>query len=369
MEGREARACALLTERTRSLALPGTACPSWVMLNAGGAGYYRSGYTPEQLMRLGALPPGTLSTLERLTFLGDVEAGVDRGDVSLADAWRLVPATAKDPDRLILQRGAGLVSQRVERLPEDVRPLYRAWLRELYGAPARRLGWTPRADESEDTKALRQTLLAKAAFVGEDPELVAEAKRIARAWLADRKSVSPETVQLALELAARDGDGPLYDTMLTQAREAQEPTQRESLLGLLGAFEDPTLIDRTLVLAADDALDARDMLTVLRALLVNPVARPQAWALYRDHFERLNARMRTDDAMGTLRLLSSMCSEAWGEEAEAVLGPKVQRLDGGARMLQRTLEGNRLCARAERQQQPGVVAFLKAHAKGTPAKR
>ena len=88
------RACTLLSSTTGELELPVQGCPSWLLLNAGGTGYYRVSYSREQLAQLLSAPPGTLSTSERLALLADVKAAVDRGDVPLGEAMKLVPTTA-----------------------------------------------------------------------------------------------------------------------------------------------------------------------------------------------------------------------------------------------------------------------------------
>jgi cytosol alanyl aminopeptidase len=46
-------------------------CPTWIYLNSGGSGYYRSDYSPEQL---NALDPTNLTAAERLTLIYDLRA-------------------------------------------------------------------------------------------------------------------------------------------------------------------------------------------------------------------------------------------------------------------------------------------------------
>ncbi|MGZ3461304.1 MAG: M1 family metallopeptidase, partial [Archangium sp.] len=156
-QGKDAtRACTLLSSAAGEMELPVQGCPSWLLLNAGGTGYYRVGYSREQLAQLLSAPPGTLTTPERLALLADVKAAVERGDVPLGEALKLVPATASDPHRLILQRGSELLSSlHLEHLPAADQQRYRAWLRDLYGPRARALGWTPRPGESDEVKQTR----------------------------------------------------------------------------------------------------------------------------------------------------------------------------------------------------------------------
>jgi aminopeptidase N len=360
-----ARACTLLTGATGELELPTQGCPSWLLLNAGGSGYYRGGYSREQLSGLLSTPPGTLTTAERLAFLGDVSAAVERGDVPLGEALKLVPATASDSHRLILQAGAQLLfSVRAERLPEAERPRYRAWLRELYGPRARALGWTPRPGEGDDVKKLRSMLLGLAAIGGQDPVLSQEAGRLARAWLADRESVSPEVAWSALRVAARDGDRTLFDTVLAQARASQDRNERTRLLASLGAFRDPTLKKEALALVLGDAFDVRDTQALFGTAFFSE-SRDLAWDFYQRNFDTLAGKLRSDELGGLIGMVGNLCDEQQRAEAEALLTPRVANIEGGPRALARALESIRLCVESERRHQPSVVEFLRTRGKAS----
>jgi aminopeptidase N len=365
-KGKDAtRTCTLLSSTTGELELPFQGCPSWLLLNAGGTGYYRVSYSREQLAQLLSAPPGTLSTSERLALLADVKAAVDRGDVPLGEAMKLVPSTAADPHRLILQRGVQLLSDiKVERLPEADRPRYRAWLREVYAPRARAVGWTPRPGEGDDVKQLRSMLLGMAAIGGEDPALVQEGSRLARAWLADRKAVHPEVAWSALRIASRHGDKALFATVLAQARAAKDRNERTRLLSQLGSFRDPALVKEALALVADSEFDVRETMNILYAAFFTPDSRAQAWDFYRSQFDALSSRMRSDELNGLVEMVGDLCDEQRRAEAEAFLKPRVEKLEGGPRSLARALESIQLCIESERRNQPGVREFLRTRGKG-----
>ena len=363
-----ARTCTVLAAATAELELPGPGCPSWVLLNAGGTGYYRAGYSREQLSRLTALPSGALSTSERLTLLEDARAAVNRGDLPLSETLKLVPPTAADPERLIVQSGAMLLSNiSVDRLPQAERELYRAWMRELYTPRARALGWLPKAGEGDEVKQLRTMVLSRAALAGEEPALRKEGDRLARAWLADRKAVPEDVVWLALRIAARDGDRALFDTLLAQARATKDPNERTRLLGALGVFRDPALVKEALALVLGTEFDPRDTSNILASALFTPSVRDQSWAFYQEHFDTLLGRMRSDEQGWAIEMLGGFCDARLLTETEALLRPRVGRIEGGPRALERTLESIRLCIESERRQQPGVLEFLRT--RGKPARR
>jgi aminopeptidase N len=361
------RVCSLLTEATGELELPMRDCPTWVLLNAGGTGYYRAGYTREQLARVLAAPPRTLMVEERLALLADVEAAVRRGDLPLGEALRLVPTTAVDEDRTLVQRGARLLQLvNEEGLPEADRARFRKWVGEVYGPRARALGWEPGPGDSDEVKQARTRLLELATTRGEDPALVREAGRLARAWLADRKAVHPEAVPGVLAVAARHGDRALFDTLLARAREAEDRNERIRMLTALSSFREPALVREALALVAGSEFDLRETRLLLIGAFNMPETREQAWAFYREHFDALAGRLRSDELGGLIGLVGNLCDERRLAEVEAFLGPRVSRLENAPRALARARESIRLCAESDRLHQQGVRSFLRAPP-GVPA--
>jgi aminopeptidase N len=364
--GKDAQAaphCTLLTAATGELELPMKGCPSWLVLNADGAGYYRVGYSREQLAQLLSAPRERLKTEEWLAFLADVKAAVDRGDLPLGEAMKVVPSVTASGNHLLVQRGVQLLaSVQLEQLSEADRQLYRTWIRELYGPRARELGWTPKPGENDSTKQLRGMLVGRVAAAG-DPALSREADQLARAWLADRKAVNPESVWGAMYVAARNGDRALFDTLLAQARATQDRNERTRLLGVLGAFKDQALVKEALALLASDEFDLRDTQYILFGALYSMDSRAQAWDFYQQHFDRFAAKLRSDEINEIIDVAGGLCDEKRLAEAEALLSPRVAKIEGGPRSLARALESIRLCIEAERRNAPSVREFLRTRGK------
>lgn len=362
------RVCRVLDGASGELTLPGRSCPAWVLLNAGGSGYYVSGYTPAQLRAL--LKARSLAPAERLALLSDVEAGVERGDLAVGDALALVPATAQDPSRLVLERGAALLGlARADLLPEPDRARMRAWLRKLYGPRARALGWSPRPGEPDDARQLRVTLLNLAADGGEDPALVREAQRVARASLRDRTTVSADVAPLALTVAARAGDAALFDAVFAAARATKDRTERGRLVAALGAFREPGLAARARALVLGSELDRRETAGILHAQLSDARTRGAAWAWLLEHFGTLARGMRSDEAGGLLARVGVLCDAGALAQAEARLGPQAERVEDGPRRLRRALEQVRVCATQREALAPQAQQFLRALGAPAPSVR
>ncbi|MCY1042876.1 M1 family metallopeptidase [Corallococcus sp. bb12-1] len=355
-----ARVCSMLKGPTMEVALPTEQCPAWVLLNAGGTGYYRGGYTREQLTKLLATPVSAFTTGEQAALWADVDAAVGRGDLPLGEALKAVPATARSPERLVVQSGASLLWQvRMDRLSVEERKRFRAWVASLYGPHARALGWVSRAGDDDAVKQTRSLFLHLAGGLGDDPALVKEAAPLVRAWLADRESVDPEALSSALPRAAAHGDADLFDALLAAAKKEQDRNERVRLLTALSYFRKPELTRRALALVVGSDFDTRDALGILKMSLNMPETQPLAWEFYRARFDVLAQRLRSDEQGGLINQVGNLCEETQLAEAETFLTPRVKRVEGGPRALARAVESIRLCIESAKLQQQSVRDFLR----------
>jgi alanyl aminopeptidase len=357
----EGRACTLLTEASAEIALGSEArCPEWVLLNEGGAGYYRAAYGADAIkVLLGRAP--RISTLERLAVIRDVVAFAEGGRLPAADALALVPGLAKDPSPHVLRSAVRLAGGvRDSLIAEDLRPNYARFVRAMFGAKARAVGLTPRPGEDEQTRLLRPALLQLVANRGEDTALLAEARRITDRWLADAGSIDSDSADLAVSIAARRGDRALFDRLLAEARKAKEQKRRNVLLDGLASFRDPALRREALALIVSQDFDIRD--TVWMMFPREERSTDVSVAFVKERFDALVARM-PGELHGVLpRVGGNLCGEASRADLAAFFTKeRVGRLTGGPRALAQTLEGISLCGAQREAQSASVAAFLKRY--------
>ena len=145
--------CALLDGREGTIELgTGSKCPDWVLLNDGGASYYRSLYNGDWAGRLfsdaaafglrssagkaGFLKKAgkQLSAPERLSVVSDLAALAKAGKIPYADALALVPQLAADPSRQVVEAAANLTQSLSDGqlFPEKLRPRYAAFVRKVF---------------------------------------------------------------------------------------------------------------------------------------------------------------------------------------------------------------------------------------------
>jgi alanyl aminopeptidase len=357
----EARACTLLTGKTGELVLTGaTACPDWVVPNADARGYYQAKLEGDLLTRLtrgGARP---LSLTERMGLLGDAQALMASNELPVDEALGVVTSLLPSDDRDLLTGALGMVgSLRSEFIPEALRPKYAAFVRRTFGDKARALGMQPRPGEDEATRLLRPSVIRVVARLGEEPSLQASARELARQWLEDRRAVSPEMVQVVLQLAAMKGDAALHQRMLAEARKTQDPSERGKLFVALGSFRDPALARATTALLLSEDFSTLEVLMNLsNGMLNEDTTREHFYAYVKEHFDALMARMPHEVGGHLPALGGAFCDAAHRQDVEAFFKERAARYPGGPEILGRTLEGVDLCIAQREALQPGLVRFL-----------
>ena len=352
-----ARVCTLLTQPSGELALPG-ACPARVLANAG-SGYYRVLYAGSLLGKVLADGGKHLTASERVATLSDVSALARSGDVPMATALSLVPAFANDRDRPVVES-----VQRIAAAPRDLlvtdamRPRYRRFVSEVFGARARALGWKAKSGEDEDTQLLRETLVPFVANEGDEPALVADAMRLANAWLKDRGAVDAQMAPAVLDVAARHGDMQLFQSFLAEARKATDRRERTRLLSSLGLFRDPSVVPAALRVTLADEFDARESIVILREVASNRETRPEAWAFLKTNFDQLVSRLPRESPARFPGLASGFSDAEHRADVQAFFKDKAPKYMGGPRYLAQALEQIQLRAAFKSAQQESVSDFL-----------
>ena len=170
----------------------GRACPAFVFANAGGRGYYVPDYREgaRTASRVTARRCRSRSSRACSTICAGLRA---RGRRDAGDRrWRGCATARLSRDWNVLRAALDLAEfsrQHVRRRCD--RPEFAAFAREVFGPRARALGFVPKPGESDDDQLSRRALLR---FVAPyDPELAAQARRLALAWIADRKAVDAGT--------------------------------------------------------------------------------------------------------------------------------------------------------------------------------
>ncbi len=358
------RECTLLTQPAMDWKLPAAkSCPSWVLGNADGTGYYRVLYEGDLLGRVLADRGSRLSPAERVATLGDVEALTSLGKLKEAEALALVPQFADDPVRQVVSSAAGIANGiRNHLVGSELWPNYTRFIDKSFGERARKLGWTAKAGEDADTRLLRKTIVPMEAVWGGDGQLASEGRKLAERWIADRNSVDAEIIGPALTVAARTGDQKFFKQLEDALKTTRDRNQREHILGALGSFRDPAIARAALDLIVTPEVDMREAAALLFGPLSAPETQELPFEFVRKNFDAIVKKIPAEDIFSLGAFLphvgNGFCDEKGREEVQAFFEPKLGRFNGMPRNLANTLENIRLCAAYRAAQQSSVAEFL-----------
>jgi alanyl aminopeptidase len=360
--GTSERACTLLTAANGAAPAPTSACPSWLLGNDGETGYYRARYGGDLLPKLLAVADTELTLPERVGVIRDVGAMAAAGAVPMADALALVPRFAGAPERQTVLATVKIAADvRDHLVPADSRPNYARFVSKTYGARARELGFVARTGESEDTQLLRTRLVPFVAEEGNEPELVAEARRLSLKWLDDHSAIPADMSGRVLEVAASHGDRALFDRFHAAARTEKDRRDIQRLLGALGSFRDPVLLREALGLFLSTEFNAREANGILFATIRVEENQVLLWDFVKENYDAIVARLPREITGLMPYLGGNFCDSAHRADVAAFFQDRAAKLPGGTRTLAQTLETIDLCIASRSTQEPGVREFLKSY--------
>ena len=336
------QACGLMTEETKTLPLQG-GCPSFVFANAGGRGYYVPNYRGDLLAKL-ATHRNSLTTAEYASLVYDMRALVRADSVSGAQAIEWIRLAGTAHDRHVVLAAIELGEFVRDTLVADgERPKFSAFAREVFGSRARALGFSPKANESDDDQLMRRSVLR---FVGrEDPQLAAQARKLAFAWLKNRRAVDPGVVETVLMLAGQTGDAAMFDALLAEAKATSDGLDRRNLMMALFSFSDPLLARKGMALLLDASFDMRESWTALWTGFSANATRRETNDYVMANFDALAKTVGRDEPGRWPYYASGLCSEKDRADVEAFWKERAKNYAGAERELAQTLEGIALCTR------------------------
>jgi puromycin-sensitive aminopeptidase len=287
----------LLTEREQRIELDEPA--DWVVVNAGGHGFYRVRYSAELLEALKEELQNRLSAVERFGLVNDTWASTQAGSTSLTDYLGLIELLADENDINVWSTVIGS-SHHLQRILDDVQCIELAErLRHLFAPPVARLGWEPRKGESELESQLRGDLIGALGTVAEDGACQERGRELFTQYERAPESVDRNLVPALVAIVAHTGAAADYEKFYIKFKTAQTPQEETRYLFTLANFRVPALIDRTLDLTLNGEVRTQNAPYLMRGILLNKLAREQAWAFLKSHWDEM-LRQYPDNAIARM---------------------------------------------------------------------
>jgi len=351
--------CTSLETERGEVTLP--SCPDWIVANDGAYGYYRVGYSPDLLQKI-AKTTDVLSPAERISLMSDVQALASIGKVDYGQVLEVAAKLAGDKNPAVVESAMNpfWAAARGPYFSEKHHPQFRKYVRDVFGKRAQTMGFRSGPKDDNPTREMRAKLLQLVADDGGDEKLQAEAIKLAKAWLSDRKAIDPDIVQSALIIAASGGDEALFQSFVAEAKKASERIDRNRILRAIGAFRNPAILEKAFVLPLDPAFDAREAMDILWVASGHPATTDQAFSFLKKNFDALAARLPREYPAEFSWFGAALCDDKRGDEVKTYFKDRSPNYAGGSRTLAQSLEAMHICSVRRKAQQPKVEAFLEA---------
>jgi aminopeptidase N/puromycin-sensitive aminopeptidase len=330
--------CFLVTDKKQEEKI--NSC-SWQMANRDAKGYYRVFYRDQSyLLAIAAAAEKQLTVPERIALVEDAWAMTRAGKEPVGVFMGVARELRAEHNRLVVEFIAGHLATARSLVPEEKQQEYRAFMREQFGPLAKETGWTAAANDNDEQKALRASLLAILGEAG-DPEAIAAARKIVQDYMKDPSSVEGTIAGPAFAVTAANGDAALYDQFSQAMAGARSTDQYYTYFFALTAFRQPELTKRTLALVDQGKLRQQDYVRIFPALLARESSRAIAWDYLKAHWDSLADKVTTFGGRGAVSALGSFCSVPMRDEVKQFFA--THRAPGAELALQQSLERMNNC--------------------------
>jgi aminopeptidase N len=356
--GNGAPKCELLTKKEETFTLPG--CSSWVLANAGATGYYRVGYQPDAVRALASDAESKLSPAERIALQTDIWASVRVGREPVGDFLAFAEGLESDRNRAVLEDVLGRLNFIGQYLVTDAdRDSYRAWLRQYLAPILKDVGSEPKPGESDEQSTLRARLFHALGYDARDPEVLAQARKIADKALDNPASVNRELASSAFRIAALSGDQSFYDKLMAQLKNAKSPEEYYMALFTLPRFDDLNLLQRTLEYAISPDVRSQDALGVISSVMSNPAGEKLAWNFVLAHWDAVQKAGGVFASAEIVGATDSFCDAHMRDQVVEFFA--AHKIEAAERTYRQSIERINNCIDLKSQQEPQLASWLGHH--------
>ncbi len=278
----------------------------WVLVNAGGHGFYRVRYDAHLLQHLTPIMMQELAPIERYGLVDDTWAAVISGSTSAVDFLEFAKGFREETDLDVWTVLSGCLGQLERLLDGEARQRYQAVLRDLYRPALDRLGWEARESDTSRLRELRGLLIRSLAVAAQDADVLARSRERHQSYLQDSASVEPNIASAVAAAVASAGTREDYTMFVNRFKNASTPQEERRYQTLLASFPGETEMAATLAMTLNGEVRTQDAPYLVGQCMRNRNNGVQAWRFVRDSWDAMlesypdNAIVRMLDGFKTL---------------------------------------------------------------------
>ena len=276
----------LLEDEEATIDLGGA--PEWVVVNAGGHGFYRVSYDKVLRDALSSRALDVLSEAERYGLVDDTWSSVLAGALPAEEHIALVTGLASETDLPVWQRMLSSLEHLYSIADAAGQQRLSVLIRDLSTTGLGVLGFEPMDNEPALDRELRAALFVAAGTTGHDSS-VREMANDLFVGASTGNRVEPNLAAAVVRVAAAAGGDAIHSTLVGLYREAPTPQLEVRYLMALLELEDIELFEQTLELITSE-VRTQNAPYLLSAAMSHRQHGSVAWELVRNRWDDLNTK-------------------------------------------------------------------------------
>ncbi|MBB5213059.1 M1 family metallopeptidase [Microbulbifer hydrolyticus] len=336
--------CEFLTDSQQAIDISDGTCPTWVMPNANGSGYYRFAMDEKNWQALLAQFEG-LTPTERLAMIDSAFAAFETGALKPEILLEVVRLSATSDKRQVVEAPLGYLAKYSDHYLDDgTAGNWRAFLKKLYAKKAQTL-----ADASDsESKLLRSRLLGFLALEAQDQDIRKQLQQQAEQFTGfgderNPKALDSDLYESALTVAIQDSGKDFLDHLIKMRGELDDPLFENASANAIGRVTDPSQLDTIHSLALGDSMGAREAFGLIQNALAEPALQARNWQWLTDNFAAVVNKIPEQWRRNTPRFAANFCDQQSLKQVQMLFTQQQKLVPGYERALDQTEEGINLC--------------------------
>jgi puromycin-sensitive aminopeptidase len=259
----------LLTAKNTKMPL----AQSWIKINAGEAGFYRTSYTKDMLAKLIPLVLSKeLPARDRLGIIRDLFALAEAGVVPTTDALEFLSAYKNEDNYTVwveIATGLARIEQLMAKSKTEVK--LDAFIRKTFAPLLERLTWEKKEGEAHTDSLLRSLAISR---LGRslDEEVIDKARYLV-SHIQGGQQVNPDIRGAIYTVVANNGGMKEYEAFIKQYTGETLHEEKNRIGSVLGDFKDPHILKLAAEFALSSHVRIQDTVSILSSVGSNPFGR------------------------------------------------------------------------------------------------
>ena len=261
-----------------------------LVVNAGGHGYYRVGYSDELasplLDGLSGLDPA-----EQFSVVADTLAGMMRGDVAAGRFLDVVARLGEETEPPVWEVAIGGLAEIDRAVSSDVRPSLQAFVRGQVAPVVDDIGWSPAPGETDLQRRFRGTMLRALGILGNDQAAVAEARGLFGDLVDGHHLLDGEVASAVLSIVAANGDRSDHAALVRAFEQAKSPQDEDRFRSAVAGVPDRAAVDATMEMVLEGRIRSHDAGSTLARMVGVRETGAYAWDVLKQRWDEVLERL------------------------------------------------------------------------------